>query len=109
MLLSFLVAATLVSAVCGKVGTHPEDGEPQLDPLEFSYLTLWKYTLAECEKRGVNGSIITRSWIGVRRCLRTKLDVIAFNMDSMRLDVDNQQAILEKYCIADGGNAWVVL
>ncbi|XP_062704680.1 uncharacterized protein LOC134286980 [Aedes albopictus] len=96
LLLSLLVAASTIGA---RAGTVPAaDDAPQLDPLEFSYLTLWKYTLAECEKHGVNGSIITKSWIGVRRCLRTKLDVIAFNMDSMRLDVDNQQAILEKHC-----------
>ncbi|XP_065084237.1 uncharacterized protein LOC135706534 [Ochlerotatus camptorhynchus] len=98
----FVVAVVVSTTADAKVGradsTSTEDSEPQLDPLEFSYLTLWKYTLAECDKKGVNGSIITHSWIGVRSCLRSKLDVIAFNMDSMRLDVDNQQAILEKHC-----------
>ncbi|XP_062552758.1 uncharacterized protein LOC134217927 [Armigeres subalbatus] len=94
---SLLMLLAMAIGITAKTGEIAKD-EPHLDPLEFSYLTLWKYTLAECEARGINGSTITSSWIGVRRCLRTKLDVIAFNMDSMRLNVDNQKAILEKHC-----------
>ncbi|XP_058466061.1 uncharacterized protein LOC131439270 [Malaya genurostris] len=97
------VVVLIVTIVLGPSGTtsasHGEPGsDAQLDPMEFSYLSLWKYAEAECEKKGINGSEITTSWIGVRSCLRKKLDVVQFNLDALRLDLDTQQSILEKHC-----------
>ncbi|KAL1392852.1 hypothetical protein quinque_005253 [Culex quinquefasciatus] len=91
-----LLILTLLS-LCDRIRADSND-ESLLDPMEFSYVNLWKYAESECEKKGINGSIITRTWINVRACLRNTLDVIQFNMDAIRLDADNQRTILAKHC-----------
>ncbi|XP_055533938.1 uncharacterized protein LOC129723624 isoform X2 [Wyeomyia smithii] len=96
--LRFLTLLIIVGLSATLVQAQTVTTESPLDPMEFSYLTLWKYAETECVKKGINGSEITKSWIGVRACLRTKLDVVQFNLDSLRLDLDTQSAILEKHC-----------
>ncbi|XP_058838237.1 uncharacterized protein LOC131693954 [Topomyia yanbarensis] len=100
VLLIILIGATIrIKAQTTARNINNNDAtESPLDPMEFSYFTLWKYTETECEKKGINGSVITTTWIGVRNCLRKTLDVVQFNMDSLRLDLDTQQAILQKHC-----------
>ncbi|XP_055601842.1 uncharacterized protein LOC129750793 [Uranotaenia lowii] len=98
LLLPIVFLTTVFSSFRSISCQEDNDHQPALDPMDFSYQTLWQFAKSECEKRGFNASIITRSWIDVRRCFRKSIDVVQFNTDSIRLNVDNQQAVLEKHC-----------